>query len=236
MAKHDLIAQTDFAFGAQLLTFKNNIAAHAEALAVTPAQVTAQAADADHYNYVITSQQLVLAAARGWTARRKAIRKGQPLKNVLPDNASFPTLALPPAVPPVADGVERRFRKLVRQIKAHANYTRTIGLELGIEAPDHAAPNFETIQPKIAARTNGSHVEIDWSWQGQRAFLDQCEIQVDRSDGHGFVMLICSVVPGYADTTPFPAAPVRWRYRAIYRVADAPVGQWSNIASVTVPP
>ena len=37
------------------------------------------------------------------------------------------------------------------------------------------------------------------------------------------------------DTTPFPAAPAKWTYRAIYHVDDAQVGQWSAPVSVTVP-
>ena len=40
--------------------------------------------------------------------------------------------------------------------------------------------------------------------------------------------------PGYNDTAPFPAAPAKWSYRAIYRVGDAQVGVWSNVVSVTV--
>ena len=41
-------------------------------------------------------------------------------------------------------------------------------------------------------------------------------------------------IPGYVDTQPFPATPVKWTYQAIYRVDDSRVGQWSNPVSVTV--
>jgi hypothetical protein len=40
--------------------------------------------------------------------------------------------------------------------------------------------------------------------------------------------------PGYTDNQPFPAAPVKWTYRAIYRLGDNRVGQWSKPVSVTV--
>ena len=40
---------------------------------------------------------------------------------------------------------------------------------------------------------------------------------------------------GYTDTVPFPATPVKWTYRAIYRVGDAQVGIWSAPVSITVP-
>jgi hypothetical protein len=61
-----------------------------------------------------------------------------------------------------------------------------------------------------------------------------CEIQVDRADGKGFVALAFDTTPGYVDSQPFPATPVKWTYQAIYRVGDARVGQWSKPVSITV--
>jgi hypothetical protein len=124
----------------------------------------------------------------------------------------------------------------VRLVKASPNYTPAIGVELSIEAVDHAAPDFTALQPKLTATVNGDHVDLGWDWQGHRAFLDLCELQVDRADGHGFGPLTSSTKPGSLDTTPFPAARTCWRYRAIYRVGHKAVGQWSQIASVIVPP
>ncbi len=66
-------------------------------------------------------------------------------------------------------------------------------------------------------------------------YLDSCEIQVDRGDGKGFVLLTIDTTPGYTDTQPFPAASVKWTYKAAYRVNDQMVGLWSQPASVTVP-
>jgi hypothetical protein len=60
------------------------------------------------------------------------------------------------------------------------------------------------------------------------------EIQVDRGDGKGWAVLTFDTTPGYLDTTPFPAALTKWKYRAIYRVDDHQVGQWSAEASVSV--
>ena len=80
----------------------------------------------------------------------------------------------------------------------------------------------------------GTNVFVDWNWGGFSAFLDICEIQVDRGDGKGFVALAFDTTPGYVDTQPFPAAPVKWTYQAIYRVGDSRIGQWSKPVSVTV--
>ena len=67
---------------------------------------------------------------------------------------------------------------------------------------------------------SGTHVHIPWNWGGFSADLDMCELEVDR--GQAFVLLAY-------DTTP-----TKWAYRAIYRVGDSRVGQWSNPVSVTV--
>lgn len=53
MAKSDYISQNDDAFAAQIQAFKNAIGAYAATLGLTPAQVIAQAADADYFSYVI---------------------------------------------------------------------------------------------------------------------------------------------------------------------------------------
>jgi hypothetical protein len=72
------------------------------------------------------------------------------------------------------------------------------------------------------------------AWFSTHAYLDQCEIQVDRGDGKGFILLTYDTTPGYNDTQPFPATPMKWTYKAIYRVNDAQVGLWSNPVTITV--
>jgi hypothetical protein len=72
-------------------------------------------------------------------------------------------------------------------------------------------------------------------WQGNRAALDMSATQINRDDGEGFVLLTYDTTPGYVDTQPFPTAPAKWIYKAIYRVGDAPVGIWSGPLSVMGP-
>ena len=61
-----------------------------------------------------------------------------------------------------------------------------------------------------------------------------CELQVDRNDGKGRVVLAYDTTPGYNDTQPFPATPTKWTYWAIYRVGDSQVGLWSKPVTITV--
>jgi hypothetical protein len=234
MAKIDLIPKTDLAFAAQMRTFQQNIAQHAASLGVTPEQVAAQSADSEHYNYVVSSQQQMLNISKAWTTWRKTARKGKTQTDGTVLEQNIPAANLPPAPPAVAAGVEKRFRALLRQVKASPNYIPATGVELGIEAASLAAPDYAVIQPKITAKVNGDHVALGWDWQGCRTFLDLCEFQVNRNDGHGFGPLTSSVHPGCKDETPFPATPTVWQYRAIYHADGKRTGQWSQVVSVTV--
>ena len=109
-----------------------------------------------------------------------------------------------------------------------------ISHDLGVIGAEQSGPDFTTLRPEITAAIIGSGVQIGWGWQGLSKFLDQCEIQVDRGDGKGWVVLTYDTTPGYLDTTPFPTALTKWKYRAIYRVDDTPVGLWSSESSVSV--
>jgi hypothetical protein len=211
-------------------TFKSAIGAYAATLGVSPASVTTQAADADYFNYVLASQKIMQNGARQWTGWKDLLRRG----GDLPPSGAPVAPAFPPAVPPVAPGIESRFRALVKQIKAQASYNPSIGEALGIEGAEQTAPDYATIQPDISATINGTHVDLGWDWGGFANFLDQLEAEVDRSDGKGYVLLAIDTTPGYTDNQPFPTAPVKWTYRAIYRVEDSRVGQWSKPVSVTV--
>ena len=48
---------------------------------------------------------------------------------------------------------------------------------------------------------------------------------MDRGDGKGFQFLAIDTLPG---------TPTVWQYKAIYRKADAKIGQWSLPISIRV--
>ena len=230
MPKANYIAANDDAFGAQLNLFKNNIGGCSAVLGLTPAQIAAQTADASYFNNVLQSQEAMQNGAQQWTSWKDLLRDG----GAPPASGAPVAPTLPVAVPAVAPGVEIRFRALVKLIKASASYNVSIGEALGIEGAQQTAPDLATIQPVIDVQISGGRVDVNWSWQGNVAYLDMCEIQVDRGDGKGFGLLTYDTTPGYVDTQPFPATPTKWTYKAIYRVGDAQVGQWSNPVSITV--
>jgi hypothetical protein len=50
------------------------------------------------------------------------------------------------------------------------------------------------------------------------------------------VQLNITTNPDYADISPLPAPGISavWKYKAIYRLNDAQVGQWSDVATIGV--
>lgn len=236
MPKTDFVKVRDMEFVIQMQLFKNVIGNYATLLELTPAEVAGQAADGDYFNYVLECQQSIQNSALGMTALKKAIRAGGapavPGEPGAPRAPVFPTY--PAAVPVVATGVEGRFRALVKKIKLHPRYTLTIGNHLGIESPQHTAPDLNTVQPVISLELSGNHVHVRWGWGGHSVYLDMIELEVDRGDGQGFGLLNFDTTPGYTDPAPLPVALTKWKYRAIYRVGDNRVGLWSNEASITV--
>ncbi|MEO6753682.1 MAG: hypothetical protein ABIP85_18035 [Chthoniobacteraceae bacterium] len=230
MAKNDPIAKTDRAFAAQLNTFKNAIGSYAALLGLSPAQVARQAADADYFTYALACQDAAQGSAQGWTGWKNLMRRGGATAAGAPQPVVLPAM---PAVVPDA-GIEARFRALMRLVKASPAYNASIGAGLGIEAVDHAAPDFVTLKPALKLSLGGNAVFIGWDWGGYSTFLDMIELQADRGDGAGFGLLVFDSTPGFTDPTPFPATPVKWKYRGIYRVGDGQVGQWSDAVAITV--
>ena len=228
--KSDPIKKNDLAFAAQLITCKTNLPAHAATLGLKPEQIAAQAADAVAYEYWVHCTNIMHQDGVQFTAWKNLMRFGG-----TPSMDHEPGVpVLPDAVPPVDPGIETRFRALVQLIKNHSNYNESIGAALGIEGADQPPLDPATFLPVLTLRINGNRVEVGWGWQGYQAYVDLLEIQVDRNDGKGYVVLTFDPTPGYTDLTPFPVVPAKWTYRAIYRVGEVQVGQWSSPVSITV--
>ncbi len=229
MPKSDYLKKKDAELSAQLTTFRLNIGNY-PALGLTAAQITSQANDALYFAHVLACQDVCSNCSQQWTAWKDIMRDGgAPPASGAPGEHTFP-----PTVAPVAPGIVARFRALVALVKASPAYNTAIGEALGIEAPEQTGPDFTSFGPQLELVMQGGLVFILWSWLGQRAFLSQIEICVDRGDGKGFVFLAADTTPNYLDTTPIPATPAKWAYKAIYHLGDQRIGQWSPVVSITV--
>ena len=220
-----------------LENLRNKFAGHAPTLGITQAKCDAAIADARWLVYTLGSW---LPAVRDWqkacTAAAEQAQSGSGAAAlVLP-------VFVPPALPAAAGGqpavVARppgalaRIFDIIADVKASDTYTDAIGIDLGAIGAGKTPPDLSTLQPILKVKIVGNKVELDWDWGGNSAYLDQCEIQVDR--GSGWQVLTFDTTPGYTDSTPFPATPTKWKYRAIYRVNDTQVGLWSADVSVSV--
>ena len=232
MAKSDYMANDDEGKATLFILFRDGIGAHLATLKI-PADdpdIVQQAADATRFRAILNFNQSIQTSAQAWTAEKNFERDGSGAAPAVLPVPALPA-GFPAAVPP---GIVRRFRALVNRIKAIRHYNTAMGLALGIEGVQHAGPDFATLQAILTLTLIGNAVLVGWGWRGFSAFLDMLEIQVDRSDGRGWVFLTMDTTPNYTDTFPLPSTPTKWKYRAVYRVGDAQVGQWSNVVEITV--
>lgn len=214
-----------------LENFRNKLPGYATALGLSTGQVSAGVADARWVIYVLGSW---LPAVRAWgkSCTDAAAEAQSPDGSILMALPVFTAPTLPTGVVPVNTGALDRVFALVQTLKESAGFTEAIGTDLGVLGSQQTGPDLTTIQPEITATVSGNTVLIGWGWGGNRAYLDMCELQVDR--GTGWALLAFDTTPNYTDTTPHPATAAKWKYRAIYHVGDAQVGVWSTEASVTV--
>ncbi len=228
MAKQYFLSNSESGKATNFAQFRDNIGPYIATFGLAPADITQQAADATYYSDLLTLAGTMSAAGQQWTAwKALALTGSTGTEPALPTKPA----GFPPAVPA---GILPRYLALVKTIKNHKNYTASIGHILGIEGAEQTAPDLSTVQPVLGASVSGGTVKITWGWSGDSAFLDMLELQVDRSDGKNFVPLAFDTTPNYEDTAPQPATVTKWAYRAIYRVGDHQVGQWSAEVSVTV--
>jgi hypothetical protein len=232
--KHQVYYPTSVANAIIWLTnFANKLGGYATPLGLDNATVTAAVADARWLVYVLGTW---LPAARAWnqscTAAANNAQSGD--GSVLCALPAFAAPALPAGVAAVNNGALNRIFALVQTIKDSNGYDDSIGQDLQIIGSQAVAPDMNAVQPLFDVVVRGNFVMIDWDWGGNAAFLDMIRIEKDSSDGKGFQFLATDTTPGYTDTTPFPATPTKWTYRAIYMVGDAQVGVWSAPVSVIV--
>ena len=238
--KHQAYYPTNIA--AQILwleNFRNKLAAYLAALGLSAAEVAATIADCRWLIYVLGSW---LPAVRNFSpACTDAAKLAQTGDGTgLSALTVFTPPSLPaasggnPAVVPVLTGALNRVFALVQKIKGATGYLDSIGSDLDIVGSQQGMPPAAGLQPILTLTLQASTMLVGWGWGGNSAFLDMLEIQVDRGDGKGWVLLTYDTTPNYTDTHPFPATPTKWKYRAIYRKGDEQIGVWSDVKEIVV--
>lgn len=222
----DWIQREDLKFLTQLNNFAGALPAYAATFGLNPTQVTAIQNDAAFALFVITRIEQADNYKQNWVKLKDQVRYGTGGDVLAPFPAPISVIDAPPAVQP---NVEKRFRELVKTIKANANYTKGIGEALGIEKPESEV-NPSDGKPEFTIHTDSGHPVVKW----KKSIYDGVDVYVDR--GTGFTRAERDLRPPYVDRHPLPAVGTSavWKYKLIYVYKDETIGSWSDEVAVTV--
>lgn len=224
MPKSGYIPRTDKECAPWLSNFASKFAESATSLGFTAADVTALNNDSAMFSYLVSLVETYTTAKEQRVKYRDLIKNG-PIGTPGGAMPVVPTVIPAPAlVPP---GILPRVKLLVARIKTSPTYTEAIGKGMGIIGAEQIA-DYTEVKPSIKLLMKGGRVEVQWI----KGDSDGIRIEVDRGTGT-WTFLATDTVPHYTDTAPITAA-ATWKYRAMYFVADEPVGLWSDVVSITV--
>lgn len=181
----------------------------------------------DGFDYCLKAQDSAINYSNALFAFKRVLRDG-------PKDAAInaPTPPVLPTTPTAfyAD-IFGFLGDLITRIKRHKNYTEAIGKALNIISAHRAAVDLTSLQPLLTVSFQGGHPMLHWKSNG----TDALEIEADYGSGN-FILISIQLSPGYQDNNPLPPAGTAalWKYRAIYRIHDKQVGQWSSVLEVGV--
>lgn len=160
------------------------------------------------------------------------------LKRVLRDGPKGTIISLPAPLVVIAPPTSEPFPDilgflgaLIMRIKKHKNYTEAIGKALHIIPAQNPQPDPALLQPDLTFDFNAGHPVLYWYHKGTDALL----IEADYGTG-SFGLVTIQMTTSFEDSTPLPLPGnvALWKYRAIYRIRDAQVGQWSKVLEISV--
>lgn len=215
-----------------LKNFANKLGIYATKYGITAAEVADMQNSAAFYDYWLNYSLQNGEYNKKLTKYRAELREG------IEPGATASVAPVPPtfaaAPTSVAPGIFVRASSLAVIIKKRAAYTQADGEDLGIEGAEDsssAAKIEAETKPVISVRLiQGGKPEIVWTKSG----FDGIDIYVDRGNGQ-FVFLASDSYPNNTDNAPLPATGAAlWKYKAIYRLDDEPIGSYSDIISIAV--
>jgi len=208
--------------------FSAKIGTYATLLGITPADVTSVQKDYAMFSFIISLLELYKQTVNNITAYKNQLKHavGQQHIGAIP---ALPALPVAPAL--VSEGVFDRVSKLVKRIKASANYTDAIGHDLGIIAPTQTI-DVTSLQPDLLIKLDAGRPHI----KCVKSVADAIDLYVDRKDGAGFVLIGRLLKTDYIDTTNLPANTVlaEWDYKAMFVIGNDNIGLMSPVVSVVV--
>lgn len=237
MALSDYVPHAQGDFCVLLVHVKNTLPDYYLTLGISAAtpKVSLFLTDVANFDYICQKQSILVQAGQAATRERNRARYGDKENPNVVLDLSFPSG--PASVPsPVMPGIEKRFREFVEWLRGLDGYTDAIGEALHLIGDNSTPPVTAGLKPDLGKLyIDGGKVIIPWKWNGAYPVAKALRLECDDNTGGGFKLRATDPQPGYVDKTPFPASPVKIRYRAIFLGDDEePLGQYSDIVEITV--
>jgi len=218
----------------QLVVWFNNLQTklltYATTFGLTGAETTAVTNDYNAIAYMMAQVEAIKANSQDRVQYKARLLRG-------PSGAAtaFPGdfIAATPPTATVTPGVLDRIRALARRLKAHPNYTKAIGEDLGIVAPDVTSPRSP--RPRGTARSVGSSqiglTFVKLGFSGVR-------VESKRGPETAWSYLGTYIVSPFTDSRgPLVAGmPESRSYRLQYVRGNDPVGEFSDTLTVSTEP
>lgn len=203
------------------------VTTHGTTVGLSAPEITQATTDAATASHGVNGQSLYTSKAQEFT-EYKNILLYAPINTLLPGTPAPPVVGAPGlgALPAIV----ARFRQRAERIKAHPAYTTAIGEDCRIVAP--ADPPPPTPKPVLVGDAETAYaVRIAFTMQSH----DQIEIWRKRGAEADFTLLTVDTNSPFVDTDGplVPNTPESRQYRARYVDNDLPVGDWSDVISVT---
>lgn len=225
MAKNFYLPKKDKDKAVWLTNFANKLPSHAAALAVTAAEQTSVTNDANMFAYMIALVETFTTEKEERVNYKNILRDG-PAGSPLGAMPTMPVIAAAPTA--VQPGIFLRVGQLIARIKKHSGYNTDRGTDLGIIGAEQVVDTVN-MKPVLKLELTGGKVNVKWN----KGDTDAIRIEAIKT-GTAFAFVAIDTEPDYLDNTPLPATPAVWKYRAMYLIANEPVGQWSDVVSISV--
>ncbi len=224
MAKSYYMPKDDSGKAELLEQLATRLPIYADLLEISAVDISSLQADAAAFRYTLSAYNVVQANARLWTAFKNLQRDGGTGPTAYPQapNLPAPTQAVPLGIIPRLSG-------LIARIKTARNYSDAIGQDLNIVGTTQIV-DPTSWKPVIDISITAGRPTLQWS----KGTADSIEVWADRGDDKGFHFYAVTTEPNFTDTTTGPATAALWKYKAIYRLRDEQVGNWSDVISVAV--
>jgi|GEM_PF-4554683 hypothetical protein len=141
----------------------------------------------------------------------------------------FDEIEVPSKVDP---GIFKRIADFVEVLKTKPQFCRQIDQSLALYRFKVLFDISATLEPQL-------QVLLDYGRPLIRLLnrkADSMDLFVDRKDGRGFVFLANYTLTDFIDTYPIPSnhSEVIWQYKAIFKIGDDQVGNFSDPVSICV--